>query len=104
MICVAVVYPNETGMRFDLEYYRDRHLPLVKDCYGPYGLSRIELDEAVSKSGKNAAPYIAIAHMMFPSMDDFIKAYREAGEQVMADIPSFTDIDPVIQISQRVTI
>jgi uncharacterized protein (TIGR02118 family) len=34
MIKVSVMYPNTPGARFDHEYYRDKHMPLVKDRMG----------------------------------------------------------------------
>jgi len=34
MIKVSVMYPNTPGARFDHEYYRDRHMPLVKELMG----------------------------------------------------------------------
>ena len=34
MIKVSVMYPNTPGARFDHEYYRDQHLPLVKARMG----------------------------------------------------------------------
>ena len=30
MIKVSVMYPNTPGARFNHEYYRDKHMPLVK--------------------------------------------------------------------------
>src|SRR6185369_14662713 len=30
MIKVTVMYPNTAGARFNHEYYRDKHMPLVK--------------------------------------------------------------------------
>ena len=30
MIKVSVMYPNKPGARFDHDYYRDKHMPLVK--------------------------------------------------------------------------
>jgi uncharacterized protein (TIGR02118 family) len=30
MIKVSVMYPNTPGARFDHEYYREKHMPLVK--------------------------------------------------------------------------
>lgn len=104
MICVAVIYPNAAGVKFDINYYRYQHLPLVRECYGPFGLSGLEMDEALSKQGKNAAPYLAIAYMLFSSIEEFMGAYKEVGEKVMADISNFTDIEPVIQISHRISI
>ena len=34
MIKVSVMYPNTPGARFDHDYYRDRHMPLVKQRMG----------------------------------------------------------------------
>ncbi|MGA9368763.1 MAG: EthD family reductase, partial [Steroidobacteraceae bacterium] len=34
MIKVSVMYPNKPGARFDHDYYRDRHMPLVKRLMG----------------------------------------------------------------------
>ena len=34
MILVNVMYPNKANARFDHDYYRDRHLPLVKERMG----------------------------------------------------------------------
>jgi uncharacterized protein (TIGR02118 family) len=36
MIKVSVMYPNPPGAFFDHEYYRDRHMPLVKMRMGDY--------------------------------------------------------------------
>ena len=34
MIKVSVMYPNKPGARFDHQYYRDKHMPLVKARMG----------------------------------------------------------------------
>lgn len=34
MIKVSVMYPNTPGAPFDHDYYRDRHLPLIKSRMG----------------------------------------------------------------------
>lgn len=34
MIKISVVYPNSAGVRFDHAYYRDKHMPMVKDRLG----------------------------------------------------------------------
>src|SRR5690348_1454679 len=35
MIKVSVMYANKPGARFDHVYYRDKHMPLVRDRMGP---------------------------------------------------------------------
>ena len=34
MIKISVMYPHQQGARFDHDYYRDRHMPLVKARMG----------------------------------------------------------------------
>jgi uncharacterized protein (TIGR02118 family) len=34
MVKVSVFYPNRKGARFDIEYYCDRHMPLVQRLVG----------------------------------------------------------------------
>ena len=34
MIRVSVMYPNTPGARFNHEYYRDKHMPLLKKRMG----------------------------------------------------------------------
>ena len=34
MVKVSVMYPNTPGARFDHDYYRDKHMPLVKGADG----------------------------------------------------------------------
>jgi len=34
MIKVSVMYPNRPGARFDHDYYRTNHLPLIKSRMG----------------------------------------------------------------------
>jgi uncharacterized protein (TIGR02118 family) len=34
MIKVSVLYPNRAGAQFDMDYYCDRHIPLVRRLLG----------------------------------------------------------------------
>ena len=34
MIKVSVLYPNEEGKKFDMEYYCDKHIPMVQQKLG----------------------------------------------------------------------
>lgn len=102
MIRIAVMYPNEPGKRFDMDYYLQSHMPLVRERYTAHGLIGADVDEALSKSGERAAPFLVIAYMTFPGMDEFMAATKAAGKEVMADVQNFTDIQPQVQISRIV--
>lgn len=99
MIKVSVLYPNNDDVSFDFDYYRATHLPLVREKYGPYGMVFISCDEAVSKEGDQKAPYIAVTHLCFESLQGFGKAVSEQGKAVSLDVPNYTNAKPVIQVS-----
>ena len=93
MIRVAIMYPNAAGSRFDVDYYRNTHLPLARRLLGS-ALLGIELDVAAGK-----APYHAIGYLIFDSMAGFQAAFAKAQAELGADVPNYTDVEPAVQIS-----
>jgi len=100
MVRIAVMFPNVQEKHFDADYYRNKHLPLVKEKYSQHGLQAVQIDTALTTSGKHAAPYVAIGYMLFESINQFMQAFEADGKSLMDDIVNFTDIEPIVQISQ----
>lgn len=46
------------------------------------------------------APYVAMGHLMFDSVEDFQAAFPPHAEKIMGDLPNFTNAQPQIQISE----
>ena len=46
------------------------------------------------------APFIAIGHLIFDSVDSFQNSFGPHAEKIMADIPNYTNTQPQIQISE----
>jgi uncharacterized protein (TIGR02118 family) len=102
MIKVSVMYPNAPGARFNHEYYRDKHLPLVKARMGD--LCRYYTIDRGLAGGAPGAPatYVAMCHIICESIDAFQAGFGPHAREIMADIPNYTDQAPVIQISDIV--
>lgn len=100
MIKVSVLYPNKPGAKFDMRYYCDRHMPLVaKHLKG--ALKKAEVDAGMAGGTPGSAPaFVAIGHLTFDSVEAFQTAFDPAAAAIMGDIPNYTDIEPVIQISE----
>ena len=99
MIRVSVMYPNSDGLRFDMKYYMDKHVPMVGDLLGD-ALKGASVDAGISGGEPDStAPYVAMAHLSFDSVDAFQTAFGPHAEKIMADIPNYTDAKPIIQIS-----
>jgi len=46
------------------------------------------------------AAYIAMCHFLFDSTEDFMAAFMPHAEALQGDIPNYTDIEPIIQLSE----
>jgi len=102
MIKVSVMYPNTAGARFDHAYYRDTHIPLVKARMGDHCRS-YTVDKGLAGGAPGSAPaYVAMCHIFCDSVDSFQAGFGPHMQEILADIPNYTDLAPVIQISDVV--
>ena len=100
MIKVSVFYPNEEGKKFDMEYYCNKHIPMVQQKLGA-ALKGGSVEQGLSgvEPGSRAT-YIAMGHLSFDSVEAFQTVFGPHAESIMGDIPNYTDIQPTIQISE----
>ncbi len=96
---VSVLYPAKSGGRFDLDYYMQKHIPLVKSRWGPLGLGRVEVLRCTG-APSGAGPYQLIALLTFASPDAFQEAAKQHAKEILGDIPNFTDVEPVVQFNE----
>jgi uncharacterized protein (TIGR02118 family) len=102
MIKVSVMYPNTPGARFNHEYYRDKHMPLVKARMGE-SCKTYTIDKGLAGGSPDAPPpYIAMCHIFCDSVEAFQGGFGPHAQEIMSDIPKYTDLSPVIQISEVV--
>jgi len=99
MIKVSVLYPNSAGARFDMAYYTSKHMPMVQKKVGT--CKGIAAEKGVAGGAPGSAPtYIAIGHLLFDSVEAFQSGFGPHAAEIMADIPNYTNTQPVIQISE----
>jgi uncharacterized protein (TIGR02118 family) len=102
MIKVSVMYPNTPGGRFNHEYYRDTHMPLVKSRMGE-SCKYYTVDKGLAGGAPGAPPtYVGMCHIFCDSVETFQAGFGPHAKEIMADIPNYTDQAPVIQISEVV--
>jgi len=94
------MYPNNEGTTFDLNYYCNTHLPLVGKLLGD-ALKAISIDSGIAGgSPGQAAPFIAMGHLTFESVDAFQNVFGPNAKKILADLPNFTNTQPTVQISE----
>jgi uncharacterized protein (TIGR02118 family) len=99
VIKVSVIYPYKNGARFDMGYYLDSHIPMVRQRLGA-ACKGIAVDQgAVGVAPEGSPAFAVMAHLLFESVPVFQAAFAPHAQAIMADIPNYTPIEPVVQIS-----
>ena len=100
MIKVSVMYPYSPEGRFDHDYYRDRHMPMVKRLMGEH-LRRYTVEKGIAGAEPGAPPtYVAMGHLYCDSVEAFQAGFGPHAQEIFGDIPSYTDAKPVLQTSE----
>jgi len=93
MVRVSVLYPK--GEKFDFEYYATKHMQLVHKLLDPFGLVKTEIDRGVG-----TAPFIAVGHLIFNTLEEMQKGLEAHDPKLAADLANFSDIQPQFQVSE----
>ncbi|MBC7555612.1 MAG: EthD family reductase [Chryseobacterium sp.] len=103
MIKVSIYYRNGKDAKFDADYYKNSHLPMISEKVGD-ALKGLELDLGIGgrKDGE-PAPYIAIAHLKFDDVASFKSSFGPYAELFAADVKNYTNLLGELQISEIIT-
>ncbi len=102
MIRITALYRNTADSRFDFDYYVNTHMPLAQKRLADFGMGRFEVEKGLEAVDGEAAPYVCVSHAEISTIDDLRRGLEEHGEELFADIPNYTNIEPEIQISEIV--
>ena len=100
MIKVTILYPNGDGKKFDMDYYSNKHMPMVASLLGD-SLKLYEIDKGIAgRTPDEPIPYLAIGYLYFDNLSAYQNSFRPNAEKIRNDIPNYTNIQPVVQISE----
>lgn len=103
MIRVSVRYPYRDGARFDVAYYAGPHMDAARKAFADFGLVGVTVERGlVGHAPKSPPAYVCMASLTFETMDGYKRAFQTHGAELMADLPNFTDIQPVVQVNEVV--
>jgi uncharacterized protein (TIGR02118 family) len=100
MFKVVILYPNGEGNTFDLDYYENTHMPMVADFLGE-NLKFYEIDKGIAGGTPNGrVPYLAVGYFYIKDVAEYNKAIGPNMDAIIGDFKNYTNIQPVIQISE----
>lgn len=88
MIKVSVMYPNGEGIKFDMAYYLDKHIPMARTKLGaPLKGVTVEQGLGGGQPG-SAAAYLAMGHLLLESVEAFQPLSNRMPRQSWATFPT----------------
>ncbi|UII81643.1 EthD family reductase [Flagellimonas sp. CMM7] len=100
MVKVTILYPNGEGKTFDMDYYSNKHMPMVANLLGD-SLKLSKIDKGIAgRTPDEAIPYLAIGYLYFDKLSAYQNSFGPNAEKIVGDIPNYTNIQPVVQISE----
>ncbi|MCG9972779.1 EthD family reductase [Christiangramia crocea] len=100
MIKVSVLYPNGEGKSFNMDYYCNKHVPMVGKLLGD-AVQGATVEKGLQGGAPDSpAAFAAMGNLYFNSMEEFGNSFGPNADKIMADLPNFTNIEPTVQISE----
>lgn len=100
MISVTIIYPNSEDTTFDIDYYCNKHVPMVVELLGD-ALKGCSVDSGLAGGAPGqTAPYVAIGRLQFESIESFQQSFGPVAAQLSEDLPNYTNSQPQLQISE----
>jgi uncharacterized protein (TIGR02118 family) len=100
MIKVSVMYPYAADKHFDIDYYASKHMPMVRQKLGAV-VKKMEVEQGLAGGEPGSPPvYFGAGHLYCDSIEAFHAALAPHAPEIFADIPNYTDVQPVLQFSE----
>lgn len=75
---------------------------MVADLFGN-PLKHYAIEKGIAgRTPDEPIPYLAIGYFYFDKLSDYQNAFGPNAEKILSDIPNYTNIQPIVQISEVV--
>jgi len=102
LIKVSIMYPFAEGKTFNMEYYETKHMPMVAALLGP-NLVKYTIEKGLASGIPNQPlPFMAIGTFYVKSLSEYQAAVGPHRDAIRADFPNYTNITPIILVSEVV--
>jgi len=104
MVKISAIYPSSSTAHFDWEYYTGKHVPLCLELIGTHpGFRGVSVERGFNGANPgDPANFLGMCHFSFATAEDLSEAFAPHAAALQADVANFTNIQPVVQISEVV--
>jgi len=95
MITLIAMYPKTETSTMDVDYYINTHAPMVA---GHLGSSLLRATVTTGADFGGPTPYSLVSMLEIDSMESLGAAFGAHADEIMGDIPNFTNVQPVMYV------
>ena len=100
MIKLTATYSNTKDLEFAKKYYTTKHGQLLSLLLAD-AVKASDMNVGLSgASPEQRAPYVAFANLTLESLALFQQSFGAYAKKILSDLPNFTKVRPVVQISE----
>ena len=97
---MSIFYPSKRDSHFDVDYYLNTHMPLAIALLGnAIKVVSVEIG-MLGGTPDQPPPFTAICRFTCETAQAFTDAFLPNADILQSDIPKYTNITPVIQVSE----
>jgi uncharacterized protein (TIGR02118 family) len=102
MFNISSIYIKKDGVKFDFDYYLNKHMPRSIELLSKgKGFKGVSVEKGIDLKEQNiTSSYIAMCHYYFDTLENFMIAFKPHAQELQGDIINYTNIEPVIQINE----
>ena len=102
LIKISVMYPFAEGKTFDMDYYETKHMPMVAGFLGS-NLVKYTIEKGLASGVPNQPlPYMAVGTFYVKDLNEYQAAISPNRDAIRADFANYTNVTPVILVSEVV--
>lgn len=92
---ITVLFPNEADAKYDINYYKAHHMPLIEKLWGHFGIISWSVTNFTSGPDGSEPAFTFGSVVNWSSAEDIKTAFADASvKQIMEDVANFSNKHP----------
>ena len=102
MVRISIFYPRRDGAHFDFDRYVNKHMPRSIALLSAHPAFRgVSVEKGLGGAEPGSPPtYEAVCHFLFETVEGFLAAFLPHAAELQGDMPTYTNVAPVIQVNE----
>ncbi|RYN46677.1 hypothetical protein AA0118_g12488 [Alternaria tenuissima] len=102
-ITVTVLFPNTPDAKYDIDYYVNKHMPLIQTLWGRYGVKSWSATKFSNEVDGSPSLYAFGSVVVWEDHEEMKNAFSgPEAKEVMGDIVNFSNKEAVFLIGEVV--